>query len=86
MDDGAQYSGIGMVELSMIKELVTSGWHGDLDPWPASVADTSYWQYGNSDHSSKARPIIGSIVLQIQTNHNNIADIHHLVIKGHRSG
>lgn len=71
-----------MVELSIIKDFTTTVWRGSLDPLPDSVLDTFYWQYGNGDHSSEARRILDSIVMQMRTSQNNIVEVRHLVIDG----
>eukprot|EP00178_Gracilaria_changii_P016470 TRINITY_DN4728_c0_g1_i1.p1 TRINITY_DN4728_c0_g1~~TRINITY_DN4728_c0_g1_i1.p1 ORF type:complete len:805 (-),score=91.02 TRINITY_DN4728_c0_g1_i1:529-2943(-) len=81
LDDGAPYSGLGNYELSLVQDFVVPDWNGQLDPLPASVANTPFWQYGNGDHSSEARPILGSIVLSLRTNLDNIVYIRHLVIQ-----
>jgi len=82
VDDGAPYSGIGYIELSMIAKHVCPDWNATLDPLPDLVSERPFWQYGTGQHVSEARKILGSIFLTAQSEQGNPIHIKHLVIDG----
>lgn len=82
LDDGAPYSGIGIEEFNMIQPVVIPGWKGVFDALPDSVKDRPRWQYGNGEHSSKWRNIIGSILIPARTDEGVTIYIRHLIIEG----
>lgn len=84
-DDGAPYSGMGIVELESLLQKILPAWNGDLDPLPKSIADRPYWQYGNGNHASQRRKILGSFVLTILSDNGNPVQISHLIIEGSSS-
>ena len=80
VDDGAPYSAIGEVELQLVSsELIHKP---ELESKPDAVAEYDRWQYGQGDHSSFAKEIIGSVELFVTTDKKELISIRHLVIKG----
>jgi len=82
LDDGAPYSGIGMSELQVLAHIVLPDWNNKLDPLPSTIASRPYWQYGTGEHSSDARKILGSVMLQACDDYGDKINIRHLVIDG----
>lgn len=82
VDDGAPYSGLGLVELRTFARNLLPQWKGELDPLPNSVVDTPFWQYGSGSHASPKRAILGSILIPAYTTNGNVLQIRHLVIDG----
>lgn len=82
VDDGAPYSGIGIQELANLFESINCEWNGKLNPIPKTVRATPFWQYGSGSHSSKPRPILGPVDLQLTSDQGNPVTICHLVIEG----
>lgn len=82
LDDCAPYSGVGFVELSIIKQLIFPNWNGSLDKISESIADRPYWQYGIGEHSNSARKIMASLFIDVRTDGGNVINIRHLVIEG----
>ena len=63
VDDGAPYSGMGIVELrSMCKDIIPDS-EGKLLPMPHGVRTTSFWKYGSGSHASSKRIILVSVML-----------------------
>ena len=82
VDDGAPYSGLGEVEADKLFANSGMNWRDCLEPIPAHISNRPFWQYGAGEHSSLAKPIIGSIMLQMLTDNNNVIEIRHLIIQG----
>lgn len=82
VDDGAPYSGLGIVELRALAGELLPRWNGSLDQIPESVRSTPYWQYGSGQHASAKRKILVSVVLSTSSDQGNRIDIRHLVIEG----
>ena len=82
VDDGAPYSGLGITELRTLSSRIMPGWNGDLEPLPDCIADRPWWQYGNGDHSSETRRILGSVYLSVRGDSGITFRIRHLVIEG----
>lgn len=82
LDDGAPYSGLGEKELEALAPVLLPFWDKVYEPIPASVASCPLWQYGSGTHSSKARKIVGSVVLCATSDQGSPVEIRHLVIEG----
>lgn len=78
VDDGAEYSAIGCVELKIIFDIDTTR----LDELPSSLHGHTHWQYGQGAHSSPEQKMLGSIVLSVQVDNRTIINIRHVVIDG----
>ena len=79
--EGAPYSGLGVQELLRIAEDIMIGWKGNLDPLSEGVRHGPYWQYGNDNHYSTRRRIIGPIVVSMVSDMNERFDVTHVVIE-----
>lgn len=53
-----------------------------LEDIPSELDGCIFWQFGNGEHASPRRRIIGSVVLNIVTDSMNRITIRHLVIEG----
>ena len=82
LDDGAPYSGLGLLELEMLSPYLRSNWNGKLDPLRSAIADRIHWQYGSGSHSSDSRRILGFIMVPASLNDGTIINISHIVIEG----
>ena len=82
LDSAAPYSGMGLDEFKMLQPIICSNWTQSFDPIPSSIADMPFWQYGSGNHSSEARPILGSVMITAQSDQGNDVNIRHLIIKG----
>ena len=80
LDDGAPYSGMGLSEFKILQEILLPTWNGEFDPVPADLG--THWQYGNGEHSSESRKILGSVFLNVRTDKGNNTSIRHLIIYG----
>lgn len=81
LDDGAPYSAIGIVELRLLSGLK----HIDarhLEPKPPSIAHFDWWQYGQGDHASTRRRILGSFNITAMSDSANLIRIRHLIVDG----
>ena len=68
LDDGAPYSGIGQVELSLLADHIGLSPNSKIDAIPQALGSHTHWQYGSGEHASSARRILGSIVLTATSN------------------
>jgi len=82
LDNAAPYSELGIEEFKLLQPLICPEWKVSFDPLPSGIARTTFWQYGSGQHSSEAKPIIGSVLLSAETVHGSILDIRHLINKG----
>lgn len=82
LDDGAPYCGIGLDEFRMIQLFVSHHWNGRYNCLPTSIAHTPNWQYGNGQHASAFKRIIGSVLFNAQSDRGQLVRINHLIIKG----
>ena len=82
LDDGAPYSGIGEQEFHILRSKLQTNFNGTFDELPIEIAHRPYWQYGNGNHASKSKRIIGSILIDVTSDQGNIVRIRHLVIEG----
>lgn len=82
LDDGAPYSGMGLREFTVLQPILLPNWKGTMHAVPDVLQDYSYWQYGNGDHSSDPRRILGSVPLCIKTDEGNVMSVRHLIIEG----
>lgn len=79
VDDGAEYSAIGTIELKLIFNVDVNE---DLDNIPNSLQGHTHWQYGQGAHASDARQILGSTVLSVKADSGTIINIRHVVVEG----
>ena len=82
LDDGTPYSGIGEDEFHILRSSLKTNFNDTFDELPNEIAQRPYWQYGNSNHASKSKRIIGSILIDAISDQGNIVRIRHLVIEG----
>ena len=82
LDDGAPYSAIGFVELQLLRQHIGLTTEPNINPIPSSLQGHTHWQYGTGRHSSAARRILGSIVLNALTDTGTTVNIRHLVLDG----
>lgn len=82
LNDGAPYSPIGIVELKLLLDEMNLPFPDVLDLKLAVLQDFTKLQYGNADHSSQARNIIGLIVLTMHSDRGCPVDITHIVLEG----
>ena len=82
LDDGAPYSGLGLVELKILSPYLHTNWSGKLDPLPRAIADRTHWKYGSGSHSSDSRRMLGSIIISARLNGRTMINIRHIVIEG----
>lgn len=82
MHDGAPYSAIGIVELKLLFDEINCLFSDTLDPNPILLRDYSKLRYGNGSHSSRARKILGSIVLTAFSDRKIPINITHIVLEG----
>lgn len=82
LDDGAPYSGIGLVEFKLIQSILLPHWKGRYDYLPSCVQDRPFSQYGTGTNSSKARKILGSVLLSARNDRGTTISIIHLLIEG----
>lgn len=82
VDDGAPYSGLGIVELRTLATSLLPDWDGKLDPVPVQIQSRPYWQYGKGSHASSKRKILGSILLKANSDSGAPVLIRHLVLDG----
>lgn len=59
VNDGATYSGIGLVELRLLAKDLVPNWSGSLHPLPYSVKNRTFCHYSNGNHRSSTRRILG---------------------------
>lgn len=85
LDDGASYSAIRIEELGALPTSILPCWNGSLDRIPDLIADRRYWQYGVGAHASPVRAILGSIVLNVNTEEGYSIGLRHLVLDGSSS-
>ena len=43
IDDGAQYSTLGLNELKLLSPYLTTSWDGKLVPLPEAISDHNHW-------------------------------------------
>lgn len=79
VDDGAEYSAIGSIELQILLNIDSDV---GLEPPPDTLNGHSHWQYGQGEHRSARRPILGSIVLPLKEDNRRIINIRHVVVQG----
>lgn len=80
VDDGAEYSAIGIVELKLLQhsnEISLS-----LDPISNSLGSVTHWQFRYGPHASASRKILGSVVLTAKVDRGNDVKIRHVVVDG----
>ena len=82
LDDGAPYSGVGEHEFHILRSKLKTNFNGTFDELPNEIVHRPYWQYGNGNHASKSKRIIGSILIDAISDQGNIVRIRHLVIEG----
>ncbi len=82
VDDGAPYSAIGVIELLLMSDDISDINDIKMDPIPSCLEGYSHFQYGTGNHSSKARKIIGSVILTVKSDNSNYINIRHIVIEG----
>lgn len=81
MDDGAPYSGMGLEKFKLMQPRVLPKWNGEFESLPQCIRERPYWQYGPGNHSSFFRKIVGSVVLEVLPDDNNIVQIRHVLIE-----
>lgn len=81
VDDGAEYSALGIVELKLFEELYRDT-NTEMDPIPASLEGVNHWQFGVGEHASESRRILGSVVLTAKSDSGRHVRIRHLVVEG----
>lgn len=77
VDDGAPYSALGVVELKMICPNVSK-----FDPIPRPISGFRYWQFGSGCHSSPAKRILGSTILNFKSDNDRIVAVRHIIVDG----
>lgn len=82
VDDGAPWSGLGMEEFLRLQSTIMLTWDGTLDELPDLIRSRPYWQYGNGQHASQKRRILGPAVLTTQSDQGIQINIRHLIIEG----
>ena len=82
LDDGAPYAGMGLVKLEKLARIIMPGWDGALGALPDKIKARPFWQYGRGKHTSKARRILGTGMLTIDSDQGDPLSINHLVIEG----
>lgn len=68
--------------MAVVSAITLPHWNGSLDSIPETLNNCQYWQYGNGDHSSEPRKILGSIALLCRTEDGVIIWIRHLALEG----
>lgn len=79
VDDGAEYSAIGAVELQLY---FNTDADTELEDLPNTLRGKTHWQYGQGEHSSLSRKMLGSVILNLKTDSGTIVNIRHVVIEG----
>ena len=82
LDDGAPFSAIEQVELSLPADHIGLSPNPKIDAIPQALGSHAHWQYGTGEPASPARRILGSIVLTATSDHGTPVRITHLVLEG----
>ena len=82
VDDGTPYAGMGLVKLEKLARIIMPGWDRALGALPDKIRARPFWQYGRGKHASKARRILGTVMLTIDSDQGDPVSINHLVIEG----
>lgn len=86
LDDGAPYSAIGQVNLSLLSNHLGLSENPKIDAIPQALGIHTHWQYGIGEHASPACRILGSIVLTATSDQGTPVQITHLFWMVHLSG
>lgn len=80
IDDGGSYRRIVLQELMISQLILLPNWIGKLQHISEELQCRPLWQYGNVEHSSECRIILGSIVLcGYAVNGNIVSDIYIII-------
>ena len=82
VDDGSPYSAIGSVELYLICHSTPDKIDTLISPLPDSIAHYRYWKFGSGTHTSEAKPIRGSVMLNFISDCGSTITIRHVAISG----
>lgn len=82
LDHGASYSAIGYSDLCTISASISMNWSDHLASIPPVFTQCPYWQYSTGEHQSKARFILGSVVLSAYADDGTKILISHLDPQG----
>lgn len=83
VDEGAEYSVIGMIELKLLLNADSSS-DLALDHISHSPNGVTPWQFGTGQHPSASRKTLGSTVLTAESSNGQNINIRHIVIEGSR--
>lgn len=82
LENGGAYSAIGFRDLCGTAPSLLPLWTGQLEPLSLDFRSCAFWKYGTGSHSSEARSILGSIVLEATAPDATALRIRHLVFDG----
>lgn len=80
LDNGAPSIAIGYRDLFSLSVDLRREWSGELELIPPVFCQSPYRKYGSAEHHSKARAILGSVMLHAYEPDKNKLLIHHLVL------
>lgn len=81
VDDGAPFSAIGKTELQLLCSRIPNEPFG-MHEKPAELSQYGHLQYGSGSHASSKRRILGSVMLNANTDNANTTSIRHIVVEG----
>lgn len=82
LDNDAPYSSIGLQKLRSVSLQIITGWHGELNLVSDEFAACPNLQYGTGEHSSTARDMLESNILNRSVPNGRIVAIRLLVLDG----
>lgn len=65
-----------------LQSVLLPNWDGKFQPLRKELQSRPFWQYGDGDHCSDSRRILGSVILSVHTDMGSTINVCHLTIDG----